>query len=64
MANIYKQNKDNALNMEQYKSFFRKRGKQLWVTIPKEIAKRNKINLKSKLNISVSKNLVIIIKER
>ena len=48
--------------MEQYETFFRKRGKQLWITIPKEIVGKNRINLKSKLNVAVYKNLVIIMK--
>ncbi len=49
--------------MEHYEIIPRKRGNQIWITIPKEIAKKNKIILKSMLNASVSKNLIIVIKE-
>ncbi|MBI4452725.1 adenosylcobalamin-dependent ribonucleoside-diphosphate reductase [Candidatus Woesearchaeota archaeon] len=42
----------------------RKHGNRVLITIPKETARKNKINLKSKLSFPVSKNAAIMIKNK
>lgn len=46
--------------MMQFKAVPRKHGNKLWVTIPKEVIKKNKIKINKKINVIIFKDLIIL----
>ena len=48
------------IKMEQFEAVLKKRGNNLWITIPKKVIKKEKINLKKESNVFICKNFIIL----